>query len=143
MTRLPITPSMTYGQMRRAADTLPVSIVSRPLPHDVCGLYDAETNLILIDPRMTYAQKRSTIVHELIHWSHGDTGCNPLSSGKEEARARRETARFLIDPARYAEAERLYEGDPYLIACELDVATQIVEDYQQLLHESTSSTPSF
>lgn len=143
MTRLPITPGMTYGQMRRAADTLPVSIVSRPLPHDVCGLYDAETNLILIDPRMTYAQKRSTLVHELVHWFHGDTGCNPMSNGKEEARARREAAMILIDPQKYAEAEAIHDGDAYAIACELDVAAQTIEDYQQFLHESTSSTSSF
>lgn len=136
MTRLPITWDMTYSQMRYAVDNLPVTIESRPLPHNICGLYDAETNLILIDPRMTYAQKRSTLVHELIHWAHGDTGCNPMSNGKEEARARREAARMLIDPEKYAEAEILHDGDAYAIACELDVATQTVSDYQQFLHEN-------
>ena len=134
MTRLPITTRMTYSQMRYAVDSLPVTITSRVLPENICGLYDAETNLILIDPRMTYAQKRSTLVHELVHWAHGDTGCNPLSSGKEETRARRETARILIDREQYAEAEVLYDGDAYAIACDLDVTVQTVQDYKTLLH---------
>ena len=30
-------------------------------------------------------------------------------------------------------AERLYDGDSYLIACELGVTVQVVEDYKSLL----------
>ena len=33
----------------------------------------------------------------------------------------------------YATAERLYDGDSYLIACELGVTVQVVEDYKSLL----------
>ena len=36
-------------------------------------------------------------------------------------------------PVEYATAERLYDGDSYLIACELGVTVQVVEDYKSLL----------
>ena len=29
----------------------------------------------------------------------------------------------------------MYEGDPYQIACELDVTLQIIQDYRKLLDE--------
>lgn len=55
--------------------------------------------------------------------------------GKMERRCRRETAILLIDPAEYALAERMYDGDPYQMAAELNVTVQIIEDYRALLYE--------
>ena len=72
---LPIDRRMTYGAMRRAIIGLPVTVSSAILPDGLWGCYDDENRVILIDRRLTYTAKRCTLVHELLHWRHGDTGC--------------------------------------------------------------------
>lgn len=64
---LPIDRRMTYGAMRRAIVGLPVTVSSAILPDGLWGCYDAENHVILIDRRLTYAAKRCTLVHELLH----------------------------------------------------------------------------
>lgn len=76
---LPISRDMTYGAMRRAIVGLPVTVSSAILPNGLWGCYDNETRVILIDRRLTYTAKRCTLVHELLHWKHGDTGCSKQS----------------------------------------------------------------
>ena len=88
---------MTYGAMRRAIIGLPVTVSSAILPDGLWGCYDAATEVILIDRRLTYTAKRCTLVHELLHWRHGDTSCDHVARSREEHRARRETALTLID----------------------------------------------
>lgn len=133
----PLSPRMSYGRMRMAlydvAQELNVS--SALLPGILDGIYCLETNTILIDRRITYTRKRCTLVHELVHWRHGDDTTSGCMGGKMERRCRRETAILLIDPAEYALAERMYDGDPYQMAAELNVTVQIIEDYRALLYE--------
>lgn len=132
---LPIDRRMTYGAMRRAIIGLPVTVSSAILPGGLWGCYDDENRVILIDRRLTYAAKRCTLVHELLHWRHGDTGCSNNSS-KLEHRARRQTARLLIDPTELALAERMYDDDLWSIADELNVTTQVLTDYRAMLNTS-------
>ncbi|WP_339349483.1 hypothetical protein [Bifidobacterium indicum] len=82
---------------------------------------------------MTYTQKRCTLLHELIHWTYKDSTKNCLFGTRVEHRTRRETALKLIDPLEYRTAETMYEGDPYQIACELDVTLRVIQDYRALL----------
>lgn len=128
---LPISGDMTYGAMRRAIIGLPVTVSSAILPDGLWGCYDNENNVILIDRRLTYTAKRCTLVHELLHWRHGDTGCSNNSS-KLERRARRETALTLVKPTELALLERMYEYE-WQIADELDITTQVLEDYRSTL----------
>ena len=128
---LPINRNMTYGDMRRAIIHLPVTVSSAILPNGLWGCYDDETRVILIDRRLTYAAKRCTLVHELLHWRHGDTGCSNNSS-KLERRARRETALTLVNPTELALLERMYEYE-WQIADELNVTTQVLEDYRRTI----------
>ncbi|MBU9111832.1 ImmA/IrrE family metallo-endopeptidase [Bifidobacterium ruminantium] len=123
---------MTYGAMRRAIIGLPVTVSSAILPDGLWGCYDASNSVILIDRRLTYTAKRCVLTHELLHWRHGDTGCSNNSS-KLERRARRQTARLLIDPAELALAERMYDDDLWSIADELNVTMQVLEDYRHTL----------
>lgn len=132
---LPIDRRMTYGAMRRAIVGLPVTVSSAILPDGLWGCYDAATEVILIDRRLTYTAKRCTLVHELLHWRHGDTGCSNNSS-KLERRARQQTARLLIDPAELALVERMYDDDLWSIAEELNVTTQVLTDYRAMLNTS-------
>lgn len=132
---LPISGDMTYGAMRRAIIGLPVTVSSAILPDGLWGCYDNENHVILIDRRLTYTAKRCTLVHELLHWRHGDTGCSNDSS-KQEQRTRTQTAHLLIDPAELALAERMYDDDLWSIADELNVTTQVLTDYQAMLNTS-------
>lgn len=131
---LPIDRRMTYGAMRRAIVGLPVTVSSAILPNGLWGCYDNENRVILIDRRLTYAAKRCTLVHELLHWRHGDTGCSNDSS-KLERRARRETALTLIDPLRYGTLEQMYEGNSWNISQELEVTQQVLGDFRLAMSE--------
>lgn len=59
--------------------------------------------------------------------------------GKNERRCRRETAMLLINSAEYALAERMYDGNPYQMAAELNVTVQVIEDYKNWLHDSVAA----
>lgn len=132
--RLPVTRDMTYGQMRRAiSDQTDIRVASGILPDDISAVYDESLQAIIIDRRMTYVQKKCSLVHELFHWLHGDDTCGGVRGSRAECRARKETAIFLINPADYILAEREYDAEPYLIACDLDVTLEVIEDYRRLL----------
>ena len=133
---LPISRDMSYSDMRRAAACLPVTISSAILPGSLWGCYDASNDVILIDRRLTYTAKRCTLVHELLHWRHGDDGCSSDRS-KRERRVRRQTALMLVNPVELATLERMYDDDLWSIADELDVTMQVLEDYRRILAEST------
>ena len=133
---LPISGDMTYGAMRRAIVGLPVTVSSAILPDGLWGCYDASTDVILIDRRLTYTAKRCTLVHELLHWKHGDTGC-PNDRSKQERRCRTQTALLLVNPTELALLERMYEYE-WQIADELDITTQVLEDYRQVMAERVS-----
>ncbi|MFQ7492948.1 MAG: ImmA/IrrE family metallo-endopeptidase [Bifidobacterium bifidum] len=94
--------------------------------------------LIIIDETLPDFARRCTLVHELVHARHHDRGCGTTYGAKAERRARRETALRLINPTEYAIAERMYEGDSFLIAQALDVTVQVVEDYKEMLHDSVA-----
>lgn len=131
---LPVDLKANYGPLRMQiyAVGLPVTISSVDrLPSGMLGCYIEDLRTILIDRRIPYTAKRCTLVHELIHWLHADATC-----GRHEQRTRWETARRLIDPAEYALAEQVYDGDVYLMAEELNVTPQIINDYRQWLHET-------
>ena len=135
---LPISRDMTYGAMRRAIVSLPVTVSSAILPDGLWGCYDAATEVILIDRRLTYTAKRCTLVHELLHWRHGDTSCDHVAQSREEHRARRETALTLIDPLRYGMLEQMYEGNSWNISQELEVTQQVLGDFRQVMAERVS-----
>ena len=132
-TELPITRSMSYSQMRFACQGLPVTIDSEhTLPSRRLGLWVPDRRLILIDSRLTWDAKRCVLVHELMHWSHGD-GCYPPLKRQEERRTRRETALFLIDPVMVRLSAEAYEDDPWLMSEDLGVPETVVEDYRNLV----------
>ena len=131
-----LTSTMTYGQMRHYTDTLNVTISSALLPAGMTGFYDEATRTILIDRQLIYCQKHCTLVHELIHWQHADATRNGIYGPRPEHLTRRETALKLVTPFEYQTAEAMYEGDPYQIACELDVTLQIIQGYQRILDSS-------
>lgn len=113
-----------------------LSIASRDLPRDICGLYDDRHRLILLADWLNQRQRRCTLCHELIHARHHDLGCGTRYGAKCERRCRRETALALISPVDYGMAETVYEGNTWMMAVELGVTIQVLNDYRQLLYDS-------
>lgn len=68
---------MSYEDMRRAVElTRPAPhVFEEELPENINGVYDELTHIIVIDPRLNERQKRCTLAHELLHWTHGDARC--------------------------------------------------------------------
>lgn len=134
MRPLPLNLRDTYGHVRMAVYSAGLDVEIRSadhLPNGMMGCYSERTRTILIDRRLPYVAKRCTLVHELVHWLHGDEQC-----GINETRTRMETARLLVDRDRYEIAEAMYDGQPWSIASELELTTQVITDYQQQLHDS-------
>jgi Zn-dependent peptidase ImmA (M78 family) len=133
---------MTYGQMRRYADTLSISVSSRVLPKGVNGIYSRDLQVIVIDRRLTYRQKRCTLLHELMHWNHQDESCTAHYLRKNEIRARKETAIALINPDEYRIAEVEYDGKAGCMADELEVTMSVLNDYREYILSATGSLAS-
>lgn len=126
---------MRYEDLLEEAANMGVAVEERFLIAGKCGYYYDAVRLIVIDENMPGYMRCCTLVHELAHARYRDHDCR---DAKAERRARRETALRLVDPAEYAVAERIFGGDSYLIACELNVTVQVIEDYKQLLHDSVA-----
>ena len=84
--------------MRRAVElTRPAPhVFEEELPENINGVYDELTHIIVIDPRLNERQKRCTLAHELLHWTHGDARCQSQYDDKAETHVRKETATLLI-----------------------------------------------
>lgn len=95
------------------------------LPEGMLGCYQPDSARIWFDLRLTPAERRSVIAHELGHHRYGDRTSTPAA----ERRADRFAASLLIDPAEYARIERIH-SDVWTIADELQVTVKIVEAYR-------------
>ena len=126
---------MCYEDMKRTVGlTRPAPYVfEEELPENINGVYDEQTRIIVIDPRLNERQKRCTLTHELFHWSHGDTCRHTGYDGKVEMHVRKETAMLLINPFDYIQSERVYEGEAFLMAVDLNVTVGVLEDYRSML----------
>ena len=134
---IPFDTHLNYGPMRMAIYQSGIDVTVESDEHllnNAWGYYYEAAHVILIDRRLTYTAKRCALVHELVHWAHGDDRC-----GLHEMRTRAETARLLISPTEYALAERMYDGNPYQMAAELNVTVQVIEDYKNWLHDSVAA----
>lgn len=116
--------------------TIGVRVEERRLPSGLCGVYYEPARLIILDESMPDFQRRCTLCHELIHAKHHDPGCGSRYGLKCERRCRRETALALISPVDYGMAETVYDGNTWMMAVELGVTIQVLNDYRQLLYDS-------
>lgn len=107
------------------AAAMGVEVHAAHLEGDVLGLYSADEKRIYVDLRLTPAERRSVLAHELGHVYFGHTGDSPAN----ERIADRFAARTLIDPHTYAQLEALglCTAD---IADELVVTEGVIYDYR-------------
>ncbi|TPF96834.1 hypothetical protein EP30_05290 [Bifidobacterium sp. UTCIF-39] len=138
MNPLPITPGMDYDRILDAITSLHphLRIDQVELPDDLAGACCPNIDVILIDQNQTDTRKKCALVHELVHYQHGDDTSHGWAAAKAENRCRRKTALLLINPIEYATAEQMYDGDIWRISHELGVTTQVIHDYQHILRET-------
>lgn len=124
---------VTYDPWRHARE-LALTVETLRLPPRRRGQYLHSERRILIAERLTRLEARCTLAHELGHAVSGDQPAlfGPLHA-RQERRARRTAASWLIDQAEYERAAAMFEGEPRLIANELDVTLEVLEDYVALV----------
>lgn len=86
------------------------------LPGDLRGLTHHHARVIVLDRRLTQAERRSTLAHELEHADRGPMPANPVLAAREEAAVERAAARRLID--------LVLLGDALAVTLDLDAAAE-------------------
>lgn len=100
------------------------------LPPGVWGLSDAHT--IWLDDGLSQAERRCTLMHELVHREQGHEECQDEAT---EAAVHREVARRLI-PLRLLESAMLWAQDILELADELWVDVETAQTRLDHLHPS-------
>lgn len=91
---------------------LDLRIVFRELPGDLMGVYfHGPSRVIALDSRLTQAERRCTLAHELVHLERGDDGrcASAWHESKLEVQVHQVAARRLIHAADLALALILHE----------------------------------
>ena len=91
----------------RALRTLTYVVVVWARPHPTAPAATDGATVIWLDPRMTQAERRCALTHELVHLEHGHRGCQPHAV---EHAVRAETARRLVS------AEALLAAAPWALS---------------------------
>lgn len=112
-----------------------LKVLESDIPDTTCGLYCDRLRTIWLADWLNDRQRLCALCHEIVHAKYHDLGCGTRFGVKCERRARRETALMLISPSEFAMAERMWDGDTWHMAAELNVTTQVLEDYRRLLEE--------
>lgn len=100
------------------------------LPFHISGAYYLPERLIVIDSRLSEREQLAVLAHEYVHacfWHDGH------QSPEIEAAVNRRAAQLLVSPIEYVLAEKVYGGNVFLIAEELNLPTWIIQAYQETL----------
>lgn len=100
-----------------------LTLVRAPMPDS--GRYYHSQRAIILDARLSAAEARSTLMHELVHAERGDRPCaTDILDARQERTVEREAARRLISLEALADA-LLWAYDDHDLADQLwvDVAT--------------------
>lgn len=104
------------------------------LPDDRDGEYLHEQRLIRLQRGMARRLRRSVLAHECAHALAGDVPTlSSWSTHRQERRADEWAAVHLIDPADYRAADIRHAGHLEAMALTLDVTTDLVAVYRDLL----------
>lgn len=126
---------ITIDVLERQAEAMGLKVLESDIPGTTCGLYCDRLRTIWLANWLNDRQRLCTLCHELVHAKYRDLGCGTRFGVKCERRARRETALMLISPSEFAMAEEVYGDNAWMMAAELGVTIQVLEDYRRLLEE--------
>jgi hypothetical protein len=114
-------------------------IVTTRLPDHLYGCYDAHSDTIWVDDRLTPAERRCTLTHEHIHAERGDTAlADRVLEAKQERAVHQEAARRLVSVDDLAEALKWAVDAREIAAC-LDVDLPTLQARLDLLNEYESA----
>lgn len=114
------------GRIALAMETL--TITTALLPDGELAYYYPDIDTIVLDERLSQAQKRCTLMHELVHRMLQDDGDLPAEyDARQERRCRAMTARLLIDIFELGEALQ-WSDDPHELADHLVADVETVTD---------------
>ena len=120
---------ITIDVLERQAEAMGLKVLESDIPGTTCGLYCDRLNTIWLADWLNDRQRLCTLCHELVHAKYRDLGCGTRFGVKCE------TALMLISPSEFAMAERMWDGDTWHMAAELDVTMQVLTDYRQILKD--------
>lgn len=114
------------------ADMLGLRVEHGRLPADRKGQYVHDDRIIVIRRGLSARQERCTLAHEVAHAVAGDvrSAFGPVNA-RQEARADRLAAWWLIDEREYAAAEMLHGPHRGAIADELDVTLHMLRVWRR------------
>lgn len=113
-------------QLLARAAAVGLQVHGSHLPRPKIGSYVPELRRIYFDLDLTIAERRTVIAHELGHHHYG----HDCDSPRHERLADAYAATLLVDPAWYAELERI-DSDAEWIADEMNVAPYVIVDYRR------------
>lgn len=120
------------------ASELGIEIAYEELGDDILGLYTGKR--IVLSPRMNEADEKCTLAHELAHAKYDSPYIHKSLSAKAEARADKQAAEWLIDPAQFARLSKFM--DPGELALELKVTGWLlkvfIDEHPDLCHASAA-----
>jgi hypothetical protein len=102
-----------------------VCVYELELPPGLLGCVDHEQRIIWLDSRLTQAERRCTLAHEIGHLERGPGPCDPLGGSIEERLIDEWAARQLIDGDSLA---RAFQWSPFLP----EIATELWVDLHML-----------
>jgi Zn-dependent peptidase ImmA (M78 family) len=103
-----------------------IQIHGSVLPGDLLAMYVPALARIYFDLRLTAAERRSAVAHEIGHAHYG----HDCTTAANERQADAFAARLLIPADRYATLERV-SPDMHYLADELNVTTRVVEAFRK------------
>lgn len=113
-------------ELLRIARERGLTVHATHMPDGYLGYYEPDARRIWFDIRLTIAERRVTIAHELGHEYYGDV----CSSRRAEHRADAYAAHLLVDPVEYARLE-MYESDIETMAEAFAVTEDCIRDFRR------------
>lgn len=124
---------LSYGGLVDCAARLGVLVQSAELPGDIDGVYDDDEHQILIDSRVSAAERYCALVHEIVHALHRDRWRGDAAAFRlAEIRTRAQTAKLLIDPLVFEQARQECRSNDEMAAA-LGVTVSVLGDYWRLV----------
>lgn len=113
-----------YEELEQHPD---LTLLFHRLPDGQRGRWYAEDHVIVIDDRQTQAERRCTLMHELVHRMRGDVHVEDDALYTKQERSCHETVARLLIPFHLLHAAMQWGSDPYELAEELWVDQETLQ----------------
>lgn len=111
-----------FAMLREHPD---ITLLIHRLQEGERGRWYPDAHVIVLDDRLTQAERRCVLMHELVHRSRGDVPCTDTLTGRRQEKSCHEQVARLLIPFPQLLAAMQWGRDPHELADELwvDVKT--------------------